>query len=319
MLGDTSKKLLEIIVIGEDSPILPSIGPDGLTYKRFKEYSYEPENTISMLDELTEKGFLKRNDVDHAIFCPQCGSPHVYSKYGCPITDSIHLSKITLIEHPHCGHIGEREKYEKDDRMICPQCGIPLREVDGDPPGDGSRYDWKKIGSAYECEVGGTERFERPEIIHFCQVCDEVFDYREAHYLPLYGYEATEEAYELMDLNPETNKILSIVESVLIKNGFSIERYAEIEGVSGSKHYVSLSSRRGETEVIFDISPEGDPDKLVSLLGKKMDTKREEAILISGKKTGKLIALGDSVDVEVLIINDPNFEKDLDLILDQYK
>ena len=318
MLDETSKKLLEIIVTGEEGPILPSIGPDGVTYQRFKDISIDPEKIIPTLNELSEKEFLKRSDVDHAIFCPQCGSPHVYSKYGCPITDSIHLSKITLIEHTHCGHIGERETYEKGEKLVCPQCGIPLIEVDGAPPGDGSRYDWKNIGSAYECEVGGTERFEKPEIIHFCQICDAVFDYHEAHYLPLYGYEATEKAYELMNINPETNRILETVESVLEKNGFSVERYAELEGVSGSSHYVSISSKRGETEVIFDISAEGDPEKLVLLLGKKMDLKSEEAILIAGKRTEKLVALGDSVDVEVLIVNDPNFEKDLDAILDQY-
>jgi CheY-like chemotaxis protein len=145
-----------------------------------------------IFQSLAKKGYLKPREHIRALICPQCGSPHVYSKYTCPRCQSIEINRMRLIEHPFCGYTGFTDKFTSGSHLVCPNCQTDLSPALGMPRGDGSKQDYKIIGSSFECEDCG-HRFDRPNNQNSCQECGLTFDYKSARYEKLYSYEIPED------------------------------------------------------------------------------------------------------------------------------
>ena len=166
---------------------------DGITYEGLEDIikEYGEQKLRNLLEALANKKYLTIKERDPALFCPKCHSLHVYSKYTCSRCQSVNVNRIELIEHPFCGYTGVKKNFIFGASLTCPNCKTDLGSIDGRPPGDGSREDYKVIGSSFECEECGN-RFNKPDFIHNCQKCGEIFDYQTAIYEKLHDYELTE-------------------------------------------------------------------------------------------------------------------------------
>ena len=252
---------------------------------------------------MAKKGYLNEEDYDRAIFCPTCDSPHVYSKYACPIDRSIFIKKFTLLQHVSDGFQGKKEIFEKEDRLICPQCGGDL----GHAHDKETRHEsLREIGFSFECEKNG-HKFERPLVLHFCPDCDSMFDYKTAHYVPLFAYSMTDKAkrYLQEDLDVET-KLAPLIQ-MLDADGFITSFNVEITGVSGSNHQFDLISEKNGSTILFDFGL-GDSNKLVSLLGKKMDLPGRDAVLIDFGADSELDELGKVYNIPIIELEQEGWE-----------
>jgi len=301
MLTADEKALLDMMVGLGDTLFEPSIGPEGVTYQDLSGYSKEVGwgKILRLLHSLTEKGVLVSEDVEHAIFCPSCESPHVYSKYTCPKCNSSHVNHITLMQHPHCGYHGEKRTFIKGDRLICPKCNTDLGPQNGRPPGDGSKQDYRIIGSSFDCEKC-ENRFDRPNIIHYCPDCGAPFDYRTAIIRKLYSYKLSDEVLELLRHEPEVAKTLKAVVDIMSGRGFGVEQDAEVRGLSGSDHHFALLATKGAVRIVVDVSTFGSQNDLVSLLGKKMDLMGSDALLVDLTGNEELSSLGKVYNIQIL-------------------
>lgn len=260
---------------------------------------YGVEGLHNLLKSLADKGFLIVKEYDRVIHCPKCGSVHVYSKYTCPRCHSMRVDRMEFIEHPFCGYIGDRDGFISDSTLLCPNCKIELGFVGGKPPGDGSRQDYRIIGSSFECRKCGY-RFERPQVVHTCNLCGALFNYKTAGYEKLYSYEIPEQVAEALGLVPELRSILKPLESALVERGYSIERNGRLVGVSGGEHTFNLVASKDEKRIVVDISRKGEQRDIVSLLGKKMDVRPTSTVLIDMSGSGEISALGRVYDITVL-------------------
>ena len=260
---------------------------------------YGAEKLHSLLESLADKGFLVVKEYDRVILCPKCGSIDVYSKYSCPRCHSMKVDRMELIEHPFCGYIGDKNSFIADSKLLCPNCKTELGSVNGKPPGDGSRRDYRVIGSSFECRKCGY-RFERPQVVHICNECGALFNYRTARYEKLYSYEVPEEVIEALGLVPELRSILQPLESALLEHGYAVERNGRLIGMSGGEHTFNLVARKEDRRIVVDISRRGEQRDIVSLLGKKMDVRPTSTVLIDMSGSSELSALGRVYDITVL-------------------
>jgi len=162
---------------------------DGITYEGLDDIlkEYGEQRLRNLLEALANKKYLIIKEHDPALFCPKCHSLHVYSRYTCSRCQSVNVNRIELIEHPFCGYTGVKKNFVFGAALICPNCKTDLGSIDGRPPGDGSREDYRVIGSSFECEDCGN-RFNKPDFLHNCQKCGEIFDYQTATYEKIHDY-----------------------------------------------------------------------------------------------------------------------------------
>ena len=165
------------------------IDADGVTYEGLnditKEEEYDWDELRRILKSLAEKEYIMQKDHINVILCPICDSPRVYTKYTCPKCQSSNVESIKLIEHPYCGYTGANKSYISGSKFICPKCKTELEEK---KKGNGSKTNYRIIGSAFECEVCDI-KFDKPNLLHICIDCDYEFDYKTSIYEKIYSYE----------------------------------------------------------------------------------------------------------------------------------
>jgi CheY-like chemotaxis protein len=185
------------------------IGSEGIVYQGLGDIAeeYDWQRLRRLLRSLTNRGFLIAKETDRIIFCPNCGSYLALSKYTCPNCQSINVNRVELIEHPFCGFTGVKEKFISGSSLVCPNCETNLGPLEGKPPRNGSREDYKIIGSNFECEKCGN-KFNKPNDIHICQKCDTIFDYKRGRYEKIHDYDIPEQVRKIMRSQGERTILL---------------------------------------------------------------------------------------------------------------
>lgn len=193
-ITEKDKTLLQKIVEKDLRHLRPIVGMNGIIYKDTDDIIGElswPEVRI-ILESLAKKGALHIKETHYALFCPTCNSVKVFSKYVCPHCRSANINQVKLIEHSLCGYTGVIQEFDTGTHYVCPNCKVDFSGIDGKPLEDESRGDYKVIGISFDC-VQCNNRFDRPNMIHICQNCERVFDYKNAVYGKYYEFDVPEE------------------------------------------------------------------------------------------------------------------------------
>lgn len=282
-LSDEEESIIMRVIELDKDEINPKILTESLSYHSFEDLVEEfgLDEFQRSLRSLSEKSFLDEREYDRAIFCPQCGSIHVHSKFACPKCGSVSVVRKELIEHSHCGYIGNREKFKSDERLVCPNCKTDLGPVGGEPKESGKKK-YTVIGSSFICEECGNN-FDRPRVIHRCIKCGTSFNHKRARYKKLYAYKLTDKAKKA-SLKPETLKLINEMEKTLREEGFKVDAPGKQIGQSDVLQKFNILARRDGEILVIDVS-EGSQNDLISLVGKKIDVEAEMAALVdlSGK------------------------------------
>ena len=187
----------------------------------------------------------------------------------------------------------------KGERLICPKCNTDLGLRNGSPPGDGSKQDYRVLGSTFDCEKCDY-RFDKPNIVHFCPHCGAPFDYRTAIIRKLYSFKLSPETIELQRHEPEVAKVIKAVATIMHGRGFGVEQDVDVRGLSGGDHNFSLVATKGTVRTVVDVSTFGSQNDLVSLLGKKMDLIGSYALLVDMTGNEELSSLGKVYNIQIL-------------------
>ena len=290
-MDDETKKLLDKLIKRGVLEFRPVLDREGVHYLEIEMKMKDVDSVYirDMLQDLEKQGVLKSKVMDRILTCPKCGSPEVYSKYACPKCDSYNVEYTELIEHTKCGYIGLKDNFMKGSSLVCPRCHANFVE-------EFKNIAFLEIGSCYQCEKCGY-RFDKPEVIHFCQKCKRSFTHREAKYIKIYAYRISDETIN------NFRKELPLFESVgeiLREQGFDIQFQAQLTGASGVRHLFEIVAKRKGIVLVADISLTGDKKDAVSLLGKKMDVNPTEALLIDLSDRKELLSLGKVYGITIL-------------------
>jgi hypothetical protein len=230
-----------------------------------------------MLSSLEEKGYLRKTETRPVIFCPKCNSHNVYSVYTCPKCRSDNVDRLDFLEHLHCGYIDERDKFQQDSKLICPNCDIELKYVELEDS-EADKHKYHVVGTNFVCDQCGA-KFEKPDITHICQDCEARFNFKNSRYEKLISYQITQKG---LDVSPQhaIKGIQKVIQDILESTGLKVTIEGEVSGESLGEHIFDIVARspkgpdNPEIEpilIVGDISLKGDPQDLITLFGKSMD------------------------------------------------
>ncbi len=122
-------------------------------------YSLEVEETIKILNSLTQEGYFKK-EVSRMTYCKKCFTPNLLQEHVCPVCGSPRIKKGRIIAHK-CGFEGFKEIFVYGNELRCPKCHKKLYA-------EGKDYFDK--GVKYKCLACGNV-FEKPAVSYRCRNC----------------------------------------------------------------------------------------------------------------------------------------------------
>ncbi len=197
---------------------------------------FTQDEIIKCLNSLVKKGYAISKILDRAIACPYCNSLNIVTKYTCPKCGNINITRTHLIQHKRCGYVDTELKFEKEGKLVCPKCRVPV-----------SRDEVVIIASLFECLVCGY-RTSTPNIVHKCEDCGTMFLPRQANYVPIYGFELRDEVLELI---MSKDVLLETVKSVVTDLGIAME--------SNEGEGPPLKVTIGSKEISIDVAGHSEP------------------------------------------------------------
>jgi len=304
VLSDDEREFIQELIDSPGKTLNVRFGVKGIVYVHYEKIIYERglDYFEEFLKGLERKGFLNRTGKVYNIFCPNCNFPNVYSRYSCPTCYSTHMAKIQLVQHPFCGYIGQITMFRTETGLRCPNCNKDINDSSLD---SSDRSAYKTIGFSMECENG--HRFVSPKITHLCPSCQAKFNHRESYYRPIYDYELTQKASNLIGQEIDTEAVIRKAQGILEQNGYMTSRNDEIVGFSSSVHEFSLTGNNGSKVLLFDVATLGLNDELTKLLGKKMDIENSTAVFLDTTGNKEIVSLGQVYGINVVDLTDRNW------------
>jgi len=285
---DEVEELLRKLIRKGVLELRPSLDKAGVRYVEAEEaWNVDSARVKSMLVGLEKKGILKSEFLDRVLTCPHCGSPEVHSKYACSRCKSDNVEFTELFEHIKCGYIGAKDTFVKEDVLACPRCQTVL--------GEGSS-DHRVIGNFYQCEKC-LYRFDKPDVVHFCQNCGTTSTHQTAKYIKIFGYRIPDET--IREFQKEL-PILKNIKKILTDRGFKVQVHAKVAGSSGVESPFDIFAEKDDVRLVVDVSLSGDKNDIIALLAKKVDVNPTRAVIVDLSTGDELANLGKVYDIAVL-------------------
>jgi len=130
-------------------------------------YSISPEESIKILDILSEEGYF-RKEVVRGAYCRECFSTDLIREYVCPKCHSSRIIKDRILRHK-CGYKGVKRAFINSYALKCPKCHAKLYREGEDYFDEGVKYKCIACGAIfdepmalYRCSRCGAKYFGKP-------------------------------------------------------------------------------------------------------------------------------------------------------------
>lgn len=133
------------------------------------------------LEELREKGIFEGPLEERVFLCRTCGGSRILLREVCPKCQVPSLVTEQTIHHFPCAHVGPRESFEQEGRLVCPKCQGELRHIG---------VDYDRPEAEQRCERCG-EHWLEGTVQGRCLGCDARFTPEEARLIDLRRLRAT--------------------------------------------------------------------------------------------------------------------------------
>lgn len=220
-----------------------------------------------LIKGLMEKGLAVEAEREFsAVACPVCGSCSQVAFLSCRNCGSFRIEEVRYYRHT-CGYVGLESSFETGLGLACPRCGGT----------DNIETYHKK----YRCPDCGGE-FEEPNIAFKCGSCGSLYDEQTMEIKP---FRRIVSSREMLSEYERLSATVTAQVEVLKRQGYQVERPANLVGESGVIHKFDAVARKGD-ETIAIISILGEPltQALVRLGVAKTDLKLSKIILVTGDR-----------------------------------
>lgn len=271
VLSDDSHVALLLKWMIEESKIMtPSVQDGRATYPDVTKL-VPTEDPIGLLDQLSARGFLKKEYYASEVHCPKCDSSLLRNQYTCAFCQGSRLETGEMIDHYACGYVDFEAKFLKGAKLICPKCGKELKAIG---------TDYRRVGKVFKC-VDCARDFSAPRIVHVCQNCGTTSTWEKARLGILYQYRINDEKKK--DIESMIAVHTPLIE-FLREKGFEVESPAFLKGGSGIEHSFDIAAVADGSPILFDIrtGKESVNDiEVISFFAKSADVPHREAILVA--------------------------------------
>jgi len=288
-MHERALRLIDLIINGALDEIRPSLDP-------LKGYNYSlMEGLEEALEDLHERGYLKKELHDVVASCPNCGSEIFLLRAKCPYCGSIKFSRGIVVEHLSCGYSGLAEEFMgPGGRQVCPKCGKELKALG---------VDHIRVADIYSC-ASCKGVFSVPLYSYKCLKCGHESSTIELIPREIHRYLVVREA---LDRDPMSGKIFEVIRRVA-DIGYRVEGpRVKVKGRSGAEYDFTIAVWEGPDELIavldFVRGPVDD-EKLLSFFAKSLDVGAREKILVTQVKDSLVEAKASRLGVRVLELED---------------
>lgn len=267
--------LLSKFLSGEIETLEPVYAPDvGYSYPVVEDIVGEASQVEDFLNKLFEAEVLEKELYDKTIFCPNCSSANVSTRYCCPFCKSFDIQKSSLVEHVKCGYMDIEEKFYKGDKYVCPKCNEELQKID---------VDYRKAGIWCTCR-NCKKSFDVPVPMHFCRNCGETATFEEIIIKDVYAYTLKENVTAESSVNLF---LVSAIREFLIKERLNVESPGLLKGKSGANHSFDIVAYKAEKSqaIVVDLAMSTgtvvSEQPVIALFAKIFDVSPEKSYLIA--------------------------------------
>jgi thiol-disulfide isomerase/thioredoxin len=282
--------LLSKFLSGEIKTLEPVYASEvGYRYPVVENIVGDASQVEPFLNQLYKARVLEKKLYDKIIFCPQCSSVDVSTRYCCPFCRSFDIQKSSLVEHVKCGYMDIEDKFYEENRFVCPKCHEELRKID---------VDYRKAGiwcTCKECK----KSFDVPVPVHFCRNCGETSTFEDVVIKDVYAYTLKENVTAESSLNLF---IVTAIREFLTKENLTVESPGLLKGKSGANHsfdIVAYKTDEAQRIIVVDLAMSAgtvvSEQPVIALFAKIFDVSPEKAYLIAipklsenGKKMAEL-------------------------------
>lgn len=195
-------------------------------------FELDPEEAVEKLEDLSQRGYLRRNLQSNYMKCPACESFKLLVQLRCPHCNSFKIRRGLVFEHYDCGYQGFKEEFIEGDRYICPKCNKELKQVG---------VDFRRAGVWYHCQECD-EYYGTPREVYLCLECNERYLVDELVFKTVWMYEGNPEEIKRIILGIELDELSEELE----KYG-DVAIFGEVRGKSSISHRFTLKFNPKDT------------------------------------------------------------------------
>jgi hypothetical protein len=267
--------LLSKFLSGEIETLEPAYSPDvGYSYPLVENIVGDASQAEAFLNKLYKAGVLEKELYDKVLFCPNCNSANVSTRYCCPFCKSFDIQKSSLVEHVKCGYMDIEEKFYDGDKYVCPKCNEEMEKPD---------VDYRKAGiwcTCRECK----KSFDTPVPINFCRSCGETSTFEDVIIKDVYAYTLKE------NVTAESSANLFLVSAIrefLINARLKVESPGLLKGKSGADHSFDIVAYKADKSqaIVVDLAMSSgifvSEQPVIALFAKIFDVSPEKSYLIA--------------------------------------
>ncbi len=267
--------LLSKFLSGEIETLEPVFAPDvGYRYPVVEDIIGDSSQTGAFLNKLDEAGVIEKELYDKIVFCPNCNSANVSTRYCCPFCKSFDIKKSSLVEHVKCGYMDIEDKFYDGERYICPKCNEEMKKID---------VDYRKAGiwcTCRECK----KSFDTPVPMNFCRNCGETSTFEDIIIKDVYAYTLEE------NVTAESSANLFLVSAIrefLMSEKLKVESPGLLEGKSGANHSFDIVAYKADKSqaIVVDLAMSTgtvvSEQPVIALFAKIFDVSPEKSYLIA--------------------------------------
>ncbi|WDE97011.1 hypothetical protein PQO03_03425 [Lentisphaera profundi] len=144
-----------------------------------------------LLDELRERGFLRKIINDRLFLCDKCSSWHINLREVCPDCSSLDWKQKRLYHHFSCGYVGLEDEFKVHSyaELHCPKCEQVMRHIG---------LDYEKPTQSFFCYTC-EHIFDEHQTKSLCISCGEQSDLEKMELKEIYSYQLTAKAYQAIE------------------------------------------------------------------------------------------------------------------------
>jgi transcription elongation factor Elf1 len=282
--------LLSKFLSGEIKKIEPVYDPKvGYHYPVVEAIVGEASRVEPFLNKLHKAGILEKKLYDKLLFCPECSSADISTRYCCPFCKSLDIQKSSLVEHVKCGYMDLEANFQIGDKYLCPKCHEELSKID---------IDYRKAGIWCVCNNCG-KSFDVAVPSHLCRSCMVNSTFEEIVIKDVYSYTLKKDVSTESSLNWF---LVAAIREFLMQEGLNVESPSLLKGKSGANHTFDIVAYKGDKSrnaIVVDLAMSAgsvvSEQPIIALFAKIFDVSPEKAFLIAmpklsenGKKMAEL-------------------------------
>jgi transcription elongation factor Elf1 len=282
--------LLSKFLSGDIKKIDPVYDPKvGYRYPVVEAIVGEASQVEPFLNRLHRAGVLEKKLYDKLLFCPECSSADISTRYCCPFCKSLDIQKSSLVEHVKCGYMDLEANFQIGDKYVCPKCHEELSKID---------IDYRKAGIWCVCNNCG-KSFDVAVPSHLCRSCMVNSTFEEIVIKDVYSYTLKKDVSTESSLNWF---LVAAIREFLMQEGLNVESPSLLKGKSGANHTFDIVAYKGDKSrnaIVVDLAMSAgsvvSEQPIIALFAKIFDVSPEKAFLIAmpklsenGKKMAEL-------------------------------